>query len=256
MGLFLLGPSADDGLYTQEAIEIARASGERIIDMRASAEITRSLIALQRQRLVESQLLDRQTRRVLHDEILPQLHAALLTLAGSESANPAVCGQLTAVHRQLADLLREMPARGAPPVVAQGLLSALRHLLADELQGAFDEIRWQVEPSAAQRVATLPPLTVEVLFYAAREAIRNAARYGRGATAERPLHLHIALWEAEGLTMQIEDDGVGLQGAYKPPASSQQGLSLHSAMLAVVGGTLSLQSRPGAFTRVTLRMSY
>ena len=39
IGLFLLGPKRGNGLYTQEDIEIARASGERLIDTRASAEI-------------------------------------------------------------------------------------------------------------------------------------------------------------------------------------------------------------------------
>jgi signal transduction histidine kinase len=254
IGLFLLGPKADDGLYTQEAMEIARASGERLIDTRASAEIARSLVALQRQRLVESQWLDRHTRRVLHDEILPQVHAALLTLGSNGAANPEASALLTTVHHQLADLLREMPARGAPPVVTQGLLTALHQLLADELQGAFDDVTWQVEAAAAERLATLPPLTVEVLFYAAREAIRNAARYGRGVGQERPLHLRIAVCEDNGLTMQIEDDGVGLHALNGGQTGSQQGLALHSTMLAVVGGTLALRSTPGAFTQVTLKL--
>ena len=83
-GVLLLGPKRDNGLYTQEEIEIARASGERLIDTQAGAEIARRLVALQRQRLAENQLLDRQTRRALHDEVLPQLHTALLTLSSEQ----------------------------------------------------------------------------------------------------------------------------------------------------------------------------
>jgi signal transduction histidine kinase len=254
IGLFLLGPKADEGLYTQEAIEIARASGERLIDTRASAEIARSLIALQRQRLVESQLLDRHTRRVLHDEILPQVHAALLTLGTSGAATTETATLLTAIHHQLADLLREMPARGAPPVVKQGLLTALRHLLADELHGAFDEVAWEIDPAAAERLLTLPPLTVEVLFYAAREAIRNAARYGRGVEPARPLHLRISVAIDNGLVMKLEDNGVGLQPSTPNQTGSGEGVALHSTMLAIVGGTLSLQSTPGHSTCVTLKL--
>jgi len=252
IGLFLLGAKRDNGLYTQEDIEIARASGERLIDTRASAEIARSLMTLQRQRLTESQLLDRRTRRVLHDDILPQLHTALLTLDGA--AQPEVTTLLIDAHRRIAELLREMPARNAPAAVSIGLVGALRHLLADELPTAFEEVVWQIEPAGAERVQTLPSLTVEVLFYAAREVIRNAARYGRGADVNRPLHLHIAIQSQSDLMLQIEDDGVGLESATSVSQSSQQGLALHSALLAVVGGTLDVASVAGAGTRVTLRL--
>ncbi len=255
IGLFLLGPKRDNGLYTQEEIEIARASGERLIDTRASAEIARSLMTLQRQRLTESQLLDRRTRRVLHDDILPQVHTALLTLSSpTPAAIPEVTSLLIAVHQQLADLLREMPARSAPALAGLDLVSALHQLLADELPEAFDRVTWQIEPGGEQRLRALPPLTLEVLFYAAREAIRNAARYGRGLDSGRPLHLRIGLDDKEGLCLQIEDDGIGVQMRTDEPQGSRQGLALHSTMLAVVGGTLDVASTPEKSTCVTLQL--
>ena len=149
-----------------------------------------------------------------------------------------------------------MPARSAPAAVSMGLVGALRHLLADELPTAFDEVVWQIEPAGADRVQTLPSLTVEVLFYAAREVIRNAARYGRGADVNRPLHLHITTQSQSDLMLQIEDDGVGLDSLTGASQGSRQGLALHSALLAVVGGTLDVASVPGAGTRVTLRLPY
>lgn len=255
IGLFLLGPKQNDGLYTQEEIEIARASGERLIDTRASAELARSLMLLQRQRLVESQLLDRRTRRVLHDDILPQLHTALIALGGSGAAAiPNATEVLMDVHRQIADLLREMPARSAPAVARMGLIAALRHLLADELPEAFDRVDWQVAQRAEARLQDLPQLTIEVLFYAAREAIRNAARYGRGRARQRPLHLQISIHDDDGLAIQIADDGVGMATGTGAGQGSQQGLTLHSTMLAVVGGTLATESLADSYTRVTLRL--
>src|SRR5439155_25530159 len=80
IGVLLLGEKRNGGLYTQEEIEIARASGERLIDTQASAEMARRLMALQRQRLMESQVVDRRTRRMLHDDVLPRIHAAILAL--------------------------------------------------------------------------------------------------------------------------------------------------------------------------------
>jgi signal transduction histidine kinase len=253
IGVLLLGEKRDGGLYTQEEIEIARASGERLIDTQASGEMARRLMALQRQRLAESQVLDQQTRRVLHDEVLPNLHAAMLTLSSNERSSETV-SLLADAHRQIADLLRELPSDAAPEVARLGIVSALRQAVSDELSNGFDDVTWEIEPEAEQKAQRIPTLTAEVLFYAAREAIRNAARHGRDRETPQPLNLHVrAVWR-DGLEITIEDDGVGLDVTKKPEESSGQGLALHSTMMAVVGGTLAVESMPGAYTRVILTL--
>lgn len=286
IGLLLLGDKLSGGLYTQEEIDIARAGGERLIDTLASAELARRLVVLQRQRLSESLVLDRRTRRVLHDDVLPQLHAAMLHLhaltvrtnrqAATWPADEAI-HLLTGAHRQLSELLRELPARPEPEVARLGLFDALRRLAAGEFAHGFDSLNWQIDPRAEKQTTRLPPLAAEVLFYAAREAMRNAARHGRHDGASTPLNLLIsAAWNdqpgpgtARGLRLTVEDNGVGVpespgvpDGAGVPEGTSQpidperpgagQGLALHSTLLAVVGGTLTLQSNPGQFTRVVL----
>ena len=52
------------------------------------------------------------------------------------------------------------------------------------------------------------------------------------------------------LSITVEDNGVG--AAYGAAAGRGEGLALHTAMLAVIGGTLTLESAAGAFTRVTI----
>jgi signal transduction histidine kinase len=256
IGVLLLGEKRDGGLYTQEEIEIARASGERLIDTQASAEMARRLMALQRQRLAESQVLDQRARRVLHDDVLPCLHTAMLTLS---SGSLDAVTLLADVHRQLSDLLREMPATAAPQVARLGLVRALREVVDGELGGAFDEVSWHIEPEAERQARAVPVLTAEVLFYAAREVIRNAACYGRGEDAARQLHLRVEVAWRDGLEILIEDDGVGLEVAEGTNGGgvrrgSGQGLALHSTMMAVVGGTLAVESVPGEYTRVSLTL--
>jgi signal transduction histidine kinase len=95
---------------------------------------------------------------------------------------------------------------------------------------------------------------VEVLFYAAREAMRNAARYGRGARSNQPLQLQISICDENGLVVKVRDDGVGLTQVNENLQGSQQGLEIHRTMLAVVGGTLDVSSSPGQYTQVTLRL--
>jgi signal transduction histidine kinase len=79
-----------------------------------------------------------------------------------------------------------------------------------ELVHAFDGVVWDTDPGAEEEMREIHPLTAGVLFYAAREIIRNAARYGR--PADRPLNLRIRIARQDGAEITIEDDGVGLEG--------------------------------------------
>ncbi|OQY89225.1 MAG: hypothetical protein B6D41_10555 [Chloroflexi bacterium UTCFX4] len=247
LGVLLLGERADDSLYTQEEMEIARAAGERITQTQARAELTRRLVALQRERLATTQVIDRRARRALHDDILPQLHLALLNLSAGD-ANYALT-QLQAVHHALSNLLREMPTGAAPQIEKYGLLNALRRAVEDEFASAFDSVTWEIEPRAADAAQTLAALNAETLYAAAREAVRNAAKHGRGQTLHTPLHLTVRALEQNGLVIEIWDDGVGLA---KAPNGGGQGLQLHSTLMAVIGGALTLE-RVGDKTRAQLR---
>lgn len=161
---------------------------------------------------------------------------------------------LTDIHRQISDLLREMPAAAASEVNRLGLVDTLRRAVTDDWGRAFDGVEWRVEPEAEVKAQTLPPLTAEVLFYAAREVVRNAARHGR-TEASSSLQLKICIFWRDGLELVIEDNGVGLTTANSSAAGgSGQGLALHSTMMAVAGGTLAVESAPGAYTRVTLSL--
>jgi hypothetical protein len=300
IGTLLLGNKRDGGLYTQEEIEIARAAGERLIDTQASTEMARRLMALQRQRLAESQVVDRRTRRVLHDDVLPRLHTAMLMLSADnrpttndqrpptndrqgdketrrqgdkETEQSAICNLqsaisegngrrtreeavalLAGVHRQIANLLQDMPATAAPEVAQLGLIAALRRAVDGELGSAFDSVTWCIEPEAEHTVQHIPALNAEVIFYAAREAIRNAARYGRNGDAARPLHLTVSVVRRNGLEIAIEDDGVGMGAAGASAEGSGQGLGLHGTMMAVIGGTLTAESIAGGCTRVIVAL--
>jgi len=70
-------------------------------------------MALQRERLAQSQVIDRQTRRVLHDDILPTLQAATISLGSvPRQLDEQVAGAVSLIveaHRQISDLLHNMP---------------------------------------------------------------------------------------------------------------------------------------------------
>ncbi|HEU5199168.1 MAG TPA: ATP-binding protein [Ktedonobacterales bacterium] len=260
IGVLLLGEKRDGSLYTQEEMELARATGERLIDTQASAAMAQRLMTLQRERLAESQIIDQRTRRVLHDEVLAHLHTALLKLTslepdrGPAGGNAEVVALLGEMHHQIANLLHAIPTTTTREVARLGLLGALRQAVEYELGAAFTRVTWQIEPAAEQAARLLQPLVAEVVFCAAREAIRNAARYGRNDNPNRPLSLTLSLSWQLGLQLAVEDDGVGLDASHAPAKGSGQGLALHSTMMTVIGGSLTAESVPGGSTTIRLTL--
>lgn len=254
-GMLLLAEKRNGGLYTEEEIEVARAGGERLLDALAAAALASRLMELQRRRLTETQVADHSARRALHDEVLPRLHTAMLMLDGDETARHEAQELLAGVHKEISALLRAMPSALTPPVAQLGLLGALEKSVKEEFTRDFDAVRWTVTPQAREYCAGLLPLVAEVLFHAAREAIRNAAKYGRAADALTtiPLRLDISAQAETEFCLTISDNGIGLNRTKEQPGSGQ-GLVLHGTMMAVIGGKLAVENNApnGVTVKLTL----
>lgn len=247
-GVLLFGPRRDNGLYTQEVIEAARATGERLIDLAAGVALSQRLMLLQRERMAATQVLDQRTRRVLHDEVLPLIHTAMLSLASGATADNAI-QELSAAHGEVSNLLRALPPTVMPEIARLGLLDALRRMVAVEFATAFDEVTWRCDVGVEARAERLSPLAAETLYYAAREAVRNAAKHAQPPDRADGLRLEILARIADQqLQLIIADNGPGLPST----PGSGQGLALHSTLMAVVGGSLALETMPGQGARVVL----
>jgi signal transduction histidine kinase len=124
------------------------------------------------------------------------------------------------------------------------------------------------------------------LLGATLEAVRNAGRHARGGDLRRQLRLRIALAAEDGwVSVAVSDDGVGLQSeemgngasplieqtvstsitastASIPAApadglatpGARSGLLTHGALIALIGGTLSVQSQSELGATVTIRV--
>jgi signal transduction histidine kinase len=238
-GVLFIGEKSSGGPFSEEEIELAQAGGERLLDRLAGAEVARLSLELLRQRLGEARVLEGQGRRVLHDEVLPELHTALLTLSSEAQPNREALAILSQAHRRISDLLRS--GYGAPDRLArEGLVGALRSLLENDFAAEFASVVWEIDPAAAEQAHRLQPFMAETAYFAARELVRNAAKYARGDSKRDKAGLTIHLTVAgERLHLEIEDDGVG-------PSNGQEGngsgLRIHSAMLAAAGGSLEVRA--------------
>lgn len=274
IGALLIGEKEDGGLYSQEEMETAQAAGERIVHLLAGEEMVRRLMELQRKRTVEQRVMDLRTRRALHDEVLPALHLAVLQLSGADHQQATVqeaVHTLAEAHQQIAALLtaaQPAPSRGPDPCE---LVGGLHALVENDFAHTFEEITWRGMLSSECKEAEksrcsiyVDPVVGEVVLGAAREVIRNAASHGSG-TVERMVRIYIGLCrekeEAQGdgaLILTIEDNGIGVDASramrQAEANGSGSGLALHSTLLAVVGGYLTVESPPqgGTLVRVTV----
>jgi len=272
-----LGPREDGGAFTDEDMNLAHACGQRILDTLGDHEAMQAVTGLLRRRVVDVKLLGAQQRRVLHDEILPQMHLALLrleTLRSFPDSKPhpplnletsEICHEqalneaidmISDAHRRLATMMRTT-APGAPHRLERdSMMHAIRTMLEQDFQNAFDEVEWSVSDETAASIDEVtPPAIAELIFAAVQEALRNAARHARGTDVHRRLRLVLkASYSREHpyLEVIVADDGVGIASASSSTTGTGGGLLTHSALLAIAGGSLTIKSTPGE--GVTIRI--
>ena len=145
--------------------------------------------------------------------------------------------------------MRELPPTVTPEITRLGLMAALRKAVEVEFAHAFAKVTWRCDEGIEGHMAALSPVAAETLYYAARELVRNAAKHAQPAGHADGLCLEIAARVEDGqIQITIEDNGSG----FAPEPGAGQGLALHSTLMAIVGGSLSLETVPNQMTRVQL----
>jgi signal transduction histidine kinase len=257
-----LGPRHDGAVFSDEDMDLAHACGQRILDTLRDHEAMQAVAALLRRRNVDVKLLSAQHRRVLHDELLPQMHLALLRLETvgrfvTDEHEPIASGeaqaalneaieQISDTHRRLAAMMRATTPSAPHRLERDGMMHAIHTMITNDFQQAFDEIEWRVSEETAQRIDEIvPPALAELIFAAVQEALRNAARHGRGTDVHRRLCLILKASLSTHLEITVADDGVGITSASSSTTGTGGGLLTHSALLAIAGGSLTVKSAPG-----------
>jgi signal transduction histidine kinase len=265
VAILFLGPRQDGGVFTEEDMALAQACGQRILDTLGEHEAMQAVAALLRRRIVDVKLLGAQQRRILHDEILPQMHLALLRLEtvrsfiGSEYLPDSEDQQwhseqvlseaieiISGAHRRLAAMMRATAPTAPHRLERDGLMQAIHDMLQQDFQHAFDEVEWCVsEETACSIDEVTPPAIAELIFAAVQEALRNAARHARGSDVHRRLHLTLKASCQPHLEVIVADDGIGIVSASSSTTGTGSGLLTHGALLAIAGGSLTVKSVPG-----------
>jgi two-component system sensor histidine kinase UhpB len=190
--------------------------------------------------------------RELHDDFAQSLTALSVTL---QSAVQTIPPEMQTVHRQLARVQAlTMETMGE----TSRWIQDLRPRLLDDL-GLEPAIRWYAESRLADSTTVqveanglkerLSPELEITLFRVVQESISNIARHARAHAVQ----IRIDLYETGHVVARIEDDGVGfLPSKYLHPNDGLRGMGLLGMRerVALLGGTLMIDSTPGRGTRI------
>jgi signal transduction histidine kinase len=163
--------------------------------------------------------------------------------------------RITDAHRRLAGMMRA-PTTSAPHRLERdGMMHAIHTMIVQDFQHAFDEVEWLVSEETVRQIdEAMPPALAELTFAAVQEALRNAARHGRGTDVHRRLCLTVKATLYPHLEIIVADDGVGLLSASKTTTGTGGGLLTHSALLAIAGGSLTVKSVVGEGVSVRIML--
>jgi len=142
---------------------------------------------------------------------------------------------------------RRLMARLRPaPLEVQGLLPAVQQYL----EALGQEVRWEVECQG--ELPGLCPTQEAALFRIVQEALTNAWKHAQTS------RLRIAFTTTDGpcptLAMVITDWGVGFQPPQTPTNLHHLGLWGMRERARMLGGTCTINSRPGQGTTVCVRL--
>ncbi len=246
--------------------EVRRARDELDLRVRErTAELTEALAALGRQEEVRKELLRRvvtvqedERRRIsreLHDQMGQQLTALMLRLRlakDSAGEGSPLREQLRWLEDHAALISRDVHrvALELRPTALDdlGLPEALAHY-ADEWtrrSGVAAELR--VNGLGEDR---LPPLVETTIYRAVQEAMTNVLKHAEAARVVVSLNRL-----KDSASVIIEDDGKGFdgEGAMESDSRARLGLLGMKERVAFAGGTLAIESSPGAGTSVLIRI--
>jgi signal transduction histidine kinase len=230
-------------LADQQLIDsVAAAAQLAVANARLQAEARSQAEELERSRRRIVETTDRQRRRLEEElragpeRLLDHARASLAVAAGAATGPDA--DALAALAADLDDAGRELRELGQgirPAALAGGGLTPALAALAE---------RSMLPVTVEGTVGRLPEPVEAALYFVCSEGLANAVKHGRAT------RVSILVGETAGRARAVvADDGVG--GAAAAPGSGLSGLA---DRVEALGGTLRLESPPGAGTRVAAEL--
>jgi signal transduction histidine kinase len=235
---------------SDELGELAISFNEMVVGLRErevlreqNADLVQELTASRARIVTAADAARRQIERDLHDGAQQRLVLVDLKLALAErlldSDPDAAKAAHTELRHDLEHALRELRdlAHGIYPAVLEN--EGLTAALGEATTGAAIPVELR-----SNGISRYPPQIEAAIYFCCLEALQNAAKHaGQGARAE------VRLRDSDGrLRFDVVDNGAGFEPA---AAAASSGLQNMTDRIGALGGTLHIQSTPGAGTTIT-----
>jgi signal transduction histidine kinase len=192
--------------------------------------------------------------RDIHDDLGQNLLALRIDLSLMQVAtagiHPAINQKVTVMAGSLELAVKSLRAvinNLRPLALESGLQRALEAQLNEFTR--VSGVRHQFDPGPGGAIAASPAGLDAMLYRVVQESLSNVARHA-GASEVR-----VALArDGACLTLRVQDDGIGMALPAGGGDDAGCGLAGMRARAAAVGGTLSVQSAPGAGTVILLNV--
>ncbi|HOC17557.1 MAG TPA: sensor histidine kinase [Vicinamibacterales bacterium] len=191
--------------------------------------------------------------RELHDSVKQQIFAiqtAAATVQARYDADPPgaseALGRLRAYAREaMTEMEAMLDSLRASPLESAGLVEAIKRQAEALRFRTGAEVA--VEIGELPRADEMPPGVAQGVFRVAQEAFANVARHARARAVKVRL-----LVQGNALVLSVADDGAG----FEPAAATAAGMGLTGmgSRAEALNGRLTVTTRPGAGTTVTIRV--
>jgi len=198
----------------------------------------------------------RRLARELHDDAIQNLIVLTQEIERVQKALTkdvaAASSHLAGLKEKITDIIQDIRrfTHGLRPTYLEdlGLIPALEMLLEKLAQ---EGLQTSFESNGARRLSSDVELAA---FRIAQEALNNAARHAQAS------HVRLGLdFADDGLTISIEDNGVGFMAPERPWELARDGhfglMGMRERAL-MFGGHLSIESHPGKGTKVIAFLPY
>lgn len=231
-------------------LQASRLGIELERQLRAALAHAEEIAVSRRAAVAEMDSERRAIERDLHDGA--QHHLVTLRLALGLVEHEVSGGRLDSARRRIAELTEKLStaeavlaktASGVSSIVLaeQGLVSALRADLTGSVLDAAQPVVTVLADSAAE--LRFPAEVEAAVYFCCLEAVNNSRKHAGGA----PVEVSVSL-DGRWLRFVVRDSGPGFTPSLS--GSAGRGLRNLTSRIAGVGGTLSIESAPGAGTVV------
>ena len=231
-----------DPRFSDDDVRIAEIfAGRAAVAVELSQRVARDAL----QRVVTAQELERRRlARELHDETGQALTSILLSLRTVEEAEDeqelrAAIGEVRELVRSTLQDVRQLAVELRPKVLDDfGLVAALERLTQSFGEQTGMSVHFQQMWPTADR---LPAEIETALYRIVQESLTNIVKHARATSVSVVLTR-----KDDSVSVVVEDDGVG----FEPHRAREDGIGLAGMRerVALLGGRLAIESRPGAGT--------